>query len=276
MKKRRLALLDMYEGEPNQGMRAIREILDRFEDRVEVTVFDVRSHHELPDTSFDIYISSGGPGHPQEGDGVWEVKWKDLMDQLWLHNLKGDRPKKHVFFICHSFQMICDHFSIGEITKRRKKSFGTFPTHKTKTGKKDPLFNGLPDPFWIADFREYQVVQPDFEVMEAIGAEILCLEKIRLHVPYERAIMAVRFSDEFIGTQFHPEANPDGMRDHFMQKERRDAIIEEFGKRKYMTMIGDLDDANKIPLTHEIILPGFLHRALLRLETEVAHQTAQA
>jgi aspartyl/asparaginyl beta-hydroxylase (cupin superfamily) len=34
------------------------------------------------------------------------------------------------------------------------------------------------------------------------------LEKIRDHVQYERAIMAVRFTDYFVGTQFHPEADP--------------------------------------------------------------------
>jgi hypothetical protein len=32
--------------------------------------------------------------------------------------------------------------------------------------------------------------------------------KIRDHVQYERAIMAVRFTDYFVGTQFHPEADP--------------------------------------------------------------------
>ena len=276
MKKRRLALLDLYEGEPNQGMRAIREILARFSDTIEVQEFDVRSKCEIPDTSFDIYISSGGPGHPLEGDGVWDAKWKDLMDNLWLHNLQGNLPKKYVFFICHSFQMICDHFAIGEITKRRKKSFGTFPTHKTKAGKKDPVFNALPDPFWIADFREYQVVQPDFEVMETIGAEILCLEKIRAHVPYERAIMAVRFSGEFVGTQFHPEADPAGLRDHFMQDERREAIIEEFGKQKYLTMLEDLDNPEKIPLTHEMVLPGFLNRSLSKLAAFEQEHALQA
>jgi imidazoleglycerol phosphate synthase glutamine amidotransferase subunit HisH len=30
----------------------------------------------------------------------------------------------------------------------------------------------------------------------------------RDHVQYERAIMAVRFTDYFVGTQFHPEADP--------------------------------------------------------------------
>jgi imidazoleglycerol phosphate synthase glutamine amidotransferase subunit HisH len=40
------------------------------------------------------------------------------------------------------------------------------------------------------------------------GAKIISLEKIRDHVQYERAIMAVRFTDYFVGTQFHPEADP--------------------------------------------------------------------
>ena len=34
--------------------------------------------------------------------------------------------------------------------------------------------------------------------------EILCVEKERPHVPYERAVMAIRFNEHMIGTQFLP------------------------------------------------------------------------
>jgi CTP synthase (UTP-ammonia lyase) len=44
-------------------------------------------------------------------------------------------------------------------------------------------------------------------------------------VQYERAIMAVRFTPYFVGTQFHPEADPISFISH-LRKEARDKIKE--------------------------------------------------
>ncbi len=61
----KVAILDLYEGVENQGMRCIREILNQFADsnhlNLEKTEFDVRLRHEAPGLDFDSYISSGGP-----------------------------------------------------------------------------------------------------------------------------------------------------------------------------------------------------------------------
>ena len=62
----KVAILDLYEGKPNQGMRCIRTILTDWAGTYDIELkfqeFDVRLKNELPDTSFDIYISTGGPG----------------------------------------------------------------------------------------------------------------------------------------------------------------------------------------------------------------------
>jgi imidazoleglycerol phosphate synthase glutamine amidotransferase subunit HisH len=50
------------------------------------------------------------------------------------------------------------------------------------------------------------VVQPKLSVLRK-GSQNYLFGKIRDHVQYERAIMAVRFN-YFVGTQFHPEADP--------------------------------------------------------------------
>ena len=71
------------------------------------------------------------------------------------------------------------------------------------------------------DSREWQLVQPNRKVFKKLGAKILSLEKIRTHVELERAIMAIRFSPEMVGTQFHPEADPEGMKKHFSVEENR-------------------------------------------------------
>lgn len=266
MSSLRLAILDMYDNTPNQGMRCIQAIVRRFEAQYEWEVFDVRGKGEVPGMDHDIYISTGGPGSPLDGDGVWDARYFDWLDEVWNWNQVPANRKKHVFFICHSFQMAVRHFQLAEVTKRKSESFGTFRCHMTDIGVSDPNFDGLPNPFYIADFRHWQCVQPNEGKMAALGAEILALEKIRPHVPLERAIMAIRFSPEILGTQFHPEADPDGMREHFMDPKRQEKIVEEHGREKYLRMIKHLRDSDKIGLTHEIVLPLFILRAINSLQ----------
>ncbi len=266
----RLAILDMYADTPNQGMRAIKEIVRSFGPALEWEVFNVRGRAEVPGPDFDIYISTGGPGNPHDGDGDWDVKYYQWLQDTWQWNQQAGQPKKHVFFICHSFQMAVKHFGLAKVTRRKSMSFGTFPCHLTPAGALDPVFEGLPDPFYIADFRNWQCVGPDAERFGAMGAEILALEKIRPHVELERAIMAIRFSNEFVGTQFHPEADPEGMLDHFLDPGRREQIADEHGEKKYLQMIEHLNDSDKIGLTHDVVLPLFLGRAIRLLKEEMA------
>lgn len=258
----KLAILDMYEGTRNLGMSNIQDIVNGFAHDIDGAVFDVRSKAELPDLSYDIFIFSGGPGDPREGDEKWLKPFRQLMTDIFDHNKYSDGGKKYCFFICHSFQMACEHFGIGQITKRRSMSFGTFPVHKTEEGEKEWLFRHLDNPFWVADFREFQVVQPDHKRLNELGAKLTLIEQERELPTLERAIMGVHFSEEMIGTQFHPEADPQGMRAYFTEEERVMSILNEYGKDKLESMVRDLNHPAKIEKTHSIILPFFLHRAI--------------
>ncbi len=266
----RAALVDMYNGESNRGIPMLRNILGRYADELTFDHFDVRAKNEIPDLSYDIYLFSGGPGDPMLNDGPWHDRFYALIEGLWQFNLKTrQEPKKHCFFICHSFQMACHHFGIGEVNQRYKMSFGTYPVHKTHSGKVEPVFEHLPEPFYIADFRRYQVVNANTRQLHAMGAEILCLEKLRPHVHFERAIMAVRFSPEMIGTQFHPEADPEGLLKYFLEPERKASIVEEHGPARYEHMIHDLSNPQKIQLTFQTIIPNFLKNAIEQLSLEL-------
>lgn len=258
----KIALLDMYNGEPNQGMRCIIEIINRFSPVVSFKIFDVRLKNQLPDiNNFDIYISTGGPGNPLIGDGNWDKNYYNFIDSLNKWNV--DNPvKKHVLFICHSFQMACLHFGLATVTKRNDTSFGVMTMHKTNEGQTDPLFEGLADPFYAIDSRDYQVVQPKLSVFAKKGAKIISLEKIRDHVQYERAIMAVRFTDYFVGTQFHPEADPISFVSHLRNKEAKEKIMKMKGKKKFRNMLEDLLDDDKIYRTNETLIPNFLRIAI--------------
>lgn len=258
----RVAILDMYNGEPNQGMRCIIDIVNRFNQILTFQIFDVRGKCEFPDINkFDIYISTGGPGNPLEGDGNWDLKWYAFIDELWQYN-KEHKSKKHVLFICHSFQMACYHFGLATINKRKSTSFGVMTVHKVDDGLIDPLFEGLENPFYAIDSRDYQVVQPKLSIFKKKGAQIISLEKIRNHVEYERAIMGVRFSKEFVGLQFHPEADALSFIANLKDKTKRDKIITLKGKSKFRDMLEDLLDEDKIYKTNETIIPNFLRLAL--------------
>jgi hypothetical protein len=91
----RIALLDMNNNHPNQGMRNIKELSKAFQeqsnDNVSVEIFDVRYKNEMPDIAdFDIFISSGGPGNPHREGYEWEQKYADFLDQIWKHNLQNN------------------------------------------------------------------------------------------------------------------------------------------------------------------------------------------
>ncbi len=268
----KLALLDLYDNTPNLGLKNIKAIINDFDHIGVCDVFEVRGKAEVPALDYDIYISSGGPGSPLEGDGHWDVLYYNWLQSVWEWNQEEDRKKKYVFFICHSFQMACHHFKVGNVTERMSPSFGIYPVYMTDLGVDDPIFDGLNNPFYAADFRSWQVVQPNLDYIDTMGFEILAFEKVRPHIPLERAIMAVRFSEEIVGVQFHPEADPEGMRTHFLDPKRKELILQEHSERKYLNMMDHLFDSDNIELTHALVLPHFLHRAIRCLSNQLSNK----
>ena len=263
----RVAILDLNNGAPNQSMRCLREIIRQFgkanQLNITLTEFNVRERLSVPDTSYDIYISSGGPGDPLESKGSdWERLYFKWLNEIESWNADADNlQKKYVFFICHSFQLVCRHWELAKVCKRNSTSFGVFPVHLLEDGKDEPVFDGMGDPFYAVDSRDFQVIEPRMNILYK-GAKILCIEKDRPHLPYERAIMAIRFSDYFIGTQFHPEADAIGMSMYLKTDEKKKTVIANHGEEKWKSMIEQLNDPDKILWTYSHILPNFLNIAL--------------
>jgi len=231
----------------------------------------VRLKAELPDMSYDIYLSSGGPGSPLASEGSeWEVAYFDWLAQVesWNNN-PLQSTKKFVFFICHSFQLVSRHYGIGEITKRKSTAFGVFPVHVLQEGQVDPVLKGLRDPFYVVDSRDWQLTHPNFEKIESLGFQILGIEKYRPHVPYQQAIMGIRFNEYMIGTQFHPEADSIGMSMYLHTEEKKKTVIENYGEEKWKSMIEGLKDPEKINWTYSHIIPNFLNIAAAHLQMAV-------
>ncbi len=265
-KKIRIAILDMNEGHVNQGMRCIREIINTWTEQnsldVEYDEFEVRLKQEVPDTSYDIYISSGGPGSPLDSIGSeWEERYFGWLQQIESWNSSTLHEPKHVFFICHSFQLACRHYGIGHVAPRNSTAFGVFPVHMIEESE-EVVFEGLREPFYAVDSRDFQVIEPNHDRLREMGARILAIEKNRPHVPYERAIMSVRFNDYFIGTQFHPEADAVGMSMYLQRDDKKETVIKNHGEAKWKSMIEQLADPDKISWTYAHILPNFLNHAV--------------
>ena len=261
----KIAILDMNAGEPNEGMRCItmltRDFLSKYDCDGDYDVFEVRIKGELPKLQdYDIYISSGGPGSLLISNEPWEANYFGLLDKLLKHNL-AQPNKKHLFLICHSFQLACLHWDLARVTKRRSTSFGILPIYKTKSGEHETLFKGLDNPFYAVDSRDYQVIGPQEWKLDTLDGKVLCREKIRPDVALERAVMAIRFSNEIFGTQFHPEADAEGMMNYFKREDKRALVIKKYGKKKYLDMIEHLDDDDKIMRTNHTIIPRFLQQA---------------
>jgi homoserine O-succinyltransferase len=262
MQNLRIAILDLYEGEANEGMRCIKELVEQFaresQYNVSYDVFDVRGGLQVPSLEYDAYISSGGPGSPIMSAGSpWEKLYFGLMEAILEHNRVSDE-KKLVFLICHSFQIFCRYYNIAHVSKRKSQSFGVMPVHKTRAGHHEHLLNPLNEPFWVIDSRDYQITSPNMDVIHEMGGHLLCIEKDRPLIPLERAVMAIRFNNEIIGTQFHPEADYNSMFMYLSRTDKKDQVIKKHGERKYREMLLKLNDPEKVKRTYHTIIPGFL------------------
>lgn len=274
----RIAILDLYEGQPNQGMRCIRQIINEWSELHSIPImfdeFDVRQYKQVPDLSYDIYISTGGPGSPLESEGSeWEAAYFNWLSQVenW-NNGTNNHNKKFVFLICHSFQLVCRQYEIGLVSRRKKTAFGVFPVHVTSEGQHDPVLRGLKNPFYVVDSRDYQITTPDFERINSMGAQILCIEKYRPHVPYQQAIMGMRFNDYMIGMQFHPEADAIGMSMYLQTTEKKQTVIENHGEEKWRSMVEQINDPGKIMWTYAHIIPNFLSLAYQQLHEQLTEK----
>jgi GMP synthase-like glutamine amidotransferase len=262
----KIAILDLYEGEANEGMRCIVELIEKFgtEENISIQyeIFDVRLKNQIADLNFDVYISTGGPGSPLDSAGTaWEKIYFELIDSILSYNIKNSERPKPVFLICHSMQLFCRYYGLAKVTKRKSTSFGVMPVHKTKAGERESFFQGLSNPFYAVDSRDYQIIQPDTKKIQKAGGHVLCIEKERPLIPFERAVMAIRFNQAVFGTQFHPEVDSEGMHRFLLRDDKKKLVIGRHGEKKYSYMLQLLSEPDKIKLTQHTVLPRFLHYA---------------
>ena len=269
--KIKIALLDMNDGTPNQGMKDIIALTESFVKNSSLEmcyqIFDVRHKSEIPNVNdFDVFISSGGPGTPHKVGVEWEEKYTNFLDEIWEYNLNNSM-KKHVLLICHSFQMAVIHWELAKVEPRESFSFGILPIYKTRSGEEEVLFKNLENPFYAVDSRSFQCVNPKLKKLNRLGMKLVAIERIRPNQKLERAVMAIRFSDEIFGTQFHPEADSEDVMCKLVDEDYKRILIQKIGLDNYQVALQRADDEDKLIRTQAEIIPGFLKIAVEKLNS---------
>ncbi len=261
----RIAILNMYTGSPSQGIPSIVAMISRFRSDtgwgVIHELFHTRLNGAVPDLSFDAYIATGGPGSPLDSaNEAWEHNFFGFVESIkkYNSNAQGKMAPKHLFLICHSFQLMCRKYRIGKVSPRPSPSFGILPVRMTSDGLQDPLLHGLQNPFLASDNRNYQVIPNDFGESPPQPIKILCTEIPDQDSDQKPAYMAIRFDEYIFGTQFHPEADPDIMRQHLTEHAKKREIISKFGPEKYDRILKQIDDPACLLPVRDTVLPGFL------------------
>ena len=154
----KIAIIDMYDDTSNLGMTCIVAIINAWSKKNDIEmqyqIFPLRHKGEIPDHSFDIYLSTGGPGSPIDSVGS---PWDNLYVK-WLQDMLSQQ--KPVLLICHSFQIACRHFNFGNVCLRKSTQIGVLPVHPLVA---DPIFANLNDPFYTLESRLYQIIEPNDE-----------------------------------------------------------------------------------------------------------------
>src|SRR5690606_19920265 len=127
------------------------------------------------------------------------------------------------------------------------------------------LFQNLDQPFYAVDSREFQCVYPNLQKIKKLNMNVLAIENSRDHQSLSRALMAIRFSEEIIGTQFHPEANPEDVMCNLIDEKYKAVLIQRIGLENYLNTLELADDEDKIKRTQVEIIPGFLKNAIENL-----------
>ncbi len=266
MRDLRLAILDLFPEDSLLAARAVERHLTHRAERLDVVRFSVRKKGELPSGDFQAYLVLGAdtevdlPAPP--------IPWvTDFLDWLVPFTNASAIHQAPCLLIGNAYALACRHFRLGEVSARHRPAYGVYPVHLTDVGIDEPLFAGLDTPFYAADFRRHQLVQPDINRFAELGAEMLLLEKVRPHVPLERAILGVRFSPALVGMHIHPEVDPGLMRKLLKDPIKREQVLEEHGEEKYQKMLKYLNETKNLEGANRRLIQNFLTLVSSRAST---------
>ena len=269
MRPIRVCLVDMNNGHVNQAMRCLRGIVTQFFERVRSAnpslpcelgeVSPRNTNNAVPD-DYDLYLSSGGPGSPFDGDGMpWVTDYGRFVDNVIESSIGGGGAQRSLFAICYSFEMVIRHLALAAVVPRVDRKFGVMPVYTTPEGQEHPLLQAFGDRLFAFEHRNWEAVDLDTSKLNTLGGKLLARES-RDGVSKGRAILGLDVAPGVEAVQFHPEADRPGVMNWISRPEQAAAFKATYGEVTYQAMLRTLDDPRRLARTYALVIPGWLAR----------------
>ena len=265
----RLCIVDMNNAHVNQAMRCLRGLVSTFFEQVEranpglvcekIEVSPRDTGDSIP-RDCDLYLSSGGPGSPFDGDGhAWADDYGSFCDHVLETAARGGEDRQALFAICYSFEMVVRHLKLARIVPRADRKFGVMPIYTTTDGQKHPLLAAFGDRLFAFEHRNWEAIDLDEARLGALGGRLLARES-RDGMSKGRAILALEAGPGIETVQFHPEADRPGVMNWVARPEQAAAFKATYGEVTYQAMLRTLDDPRRLARTFALVIPGWLAR----------------
>ena len=265
----RICLVDMNNAHVNQAMRCLRGIGTAFFERVrlhnptvtcEMVEVSPRDTNDPVPRDCDLYLSSGGPGSPFDGDGtVWVDDYGRFSDGVVESSIRDGADQQALFAICYSFELVLRHFKVAKIAPRAERKFGVMPIYTTPEGQRHPLLTAFGDRLFAFEHRNWEAIDLDEPLLRTLGGTLLARES-RDGVSKGRALMALEVAPGIEAVQFHPEADRPGVMNWVARPEQAEAFKAMYGEFTYQAMLRTLDDPRRLARTYALVIPGWLNR----------------
>jgi homoserine O-succinyltransferase/O-acetyltransferase len=270
VKPLKICIIDMNDGQPNQAMRCLRGLTEQFVARVQATnpglPFELAHTsprdlgHDTPRDA-DLYLSTGGPGSPYDGDGaLWMSAYSRFLDDLSDTAAAFPQRAPSLFVICHSFQLAVRHFKLATVVERGTLKFGVMPIYTTEQGQRHPLLAPFGDRLFAFEHRRWQAIDLDELRLRARGGQLLAGESRPALSDKGKAILALDFGPGIEGVQFHPEADRAGVMSWIKRAETAEAFREVYGESTFRAMMRTLDNPARLARTYDLFIPRWMAR----------------
>jgi GMP synthase-like glutamine amidotransferase len=266
----RVGLIDMNNGHENQAMRCLRSIVNNFHAHtqasnpklaLEIVHVSPRDKGEKPPEDCHLYLSSGGPGSPFDGDGEpWVTDYSRFLDGLVDENVgKGDAARA-LFGVCYSYEMIVRHFAIATMAPRASRKFGVMPVYTTAAGRAHPLLEPFGDRLFAFEHRNWEAIDLDESALAKLGGAVLAKESREGQSDKGHAILGFDAAPGIETVQFHPEADRPGVVAWVSRPDQAAAFREAYGDETYDRMLKTLDNPARLARTFAVLIPGWMVR----------------
>lgn len=266
----RICLVDMNDGHENQAMRCFRLICTEFHKHVQkhnpnvelqIEHVSPRDKDEAPPEDCDLYLSSGGPGSPFDGDNKsWPAKYAKFLDDVVEDNDKREANAKGLFGVCYSFEMIVRHFKVCTMAPRATRKFGVMPIYTTRDGQEHPLLAPFGDRLFAFEHRNWEAIELDTAHLERLGGKLLARESREGQNDKGSAVLGLDVAPGVETVQFHPEADRTGVVTWVRKPEQAAAFRAAYGDETYERMLKTLDDPSRLARTFSMLIPGWMVR----------------